>query len=415
MAPLRRRHCSGRRPWCPVTFAWVLLRPTADAARDATTAEAATARPKTGPQQCPAKDAWRWHIFQTPQTAPEFRFPRRRRLKNAAAALAEEAEPCWKERDRTFEEEGLFCNGRWLGVQVLQAPEDLLYLQQVITRLRPQVVLETGTYRGGLAYFIASLFSQLGLAKSKVVTMDVFPLDANYHNMDNHPLCPVCLDCVKAYETDLWRRHVVFFEGNSLRQYGEVKRFVAKLHEQDGRWGPTLLSLDAQHDYGGTLLEMHHYGPLVDPGSYMVVQDARLDSTYGMAGPLAAGARLLEDGPSQWLWDRDVEVFGHTQHLWIRRLTWGEPVSLQFAALSTNFVAWNPFEIAAEDAVCVGGEPLHEVGFQDSAYECQAVCLRVPDKACLFISYSLKLGFCTLRRDCPHQVALKTATIYARQ
>ncbi|CAK0861604.1 unnamed protein product [Prorocentrum cordatum] len=195
--------------------------------------------------------------------------------------------------------------------QVLQSPEDLIYLQQLIVRLRPRVVVETGTYRGGLALFVASIFDQLGLAGSQVVTLDTFDVESNFHNLDNQPLCPVCLDCVRAHETELWRAHVVFFRGNSLRLSEEVRRAVAE--SRRGGAGPVVVLLDAQHSYSATLVELHLYGGLVDVGSYVVVQDARLDATYGRPGPLAAGAQLLQTG--QWVWDRDVEVFGHTQHM----------------------------------------------------------------------------------------------------
>ncbi|CAK0861603.1 unnamed protein product [Prorocentrum cordatum] len=210
--------------------------------------------------------------------------------------------------------------------QVLQSPEDLIYLQQLIVRLRPRVVVETGTYRGGLALFVASIFDQLGLAGSQVVTLDTFDVESNFHNLDNQPLCPVCLDCVRAHETELWRAHVVFFRGNSLRLSEEVRRAVAE--SRRGGAGPVVVLLDAQHSYSATLVELHLYGGLVDVGSYVVVQDARLDATYGRPGPLAAGAQLLQTG--QWVWDRDVEVFGHTQHMsdadnGVRLCPWSSP------------------------------------------------------------------------------------------
>ncbi|CAE8713459.1 unnamed protein product, partial [Polarella glacialis] len=167
----------------------------------------AAAQPRT-----PRSQLWRWQLLQTPNSAPEFHFaPGRRRASTSLDALGGESLE-WKERDAAFEAEGLFCHGRWLGVQVLQSPEDLMYLQQVITRVRPGIVIESGTFRGGLAFFMASVFSHLGLDDSRVLTMDAFDVNSNFHNLDNHPLCPVCMDCVKAYETELWKKHVLFFE-----------------------------------------------------------------------------------------------------------------------------------------------------------------------------------------------------------
>ena len=60
----------------------------------------------------------------------------------------------------------------WLGVPVLQWPTDLLLLQELLTKLRPRRVVETGTYRGGTAIFYASIFRLLGIECSRLVTRD---------------------------------------------------------------------------------------------------------------------------------------------------------------------------------------------------------------------------------------------------
>jgi len=295
----------------------------------------------------------------------------------------------------------------------LQSPEDLFYFQQVLVRLRPQVVLETGTYRGGLAFFAASLFSQLGLEASRVVTIDAFDPESNYQNLDNHALCPVCHDCVKAHETDLWRRHVVFFQGNSLRLADNAHRFVEELRRRDGRRGPVLITLDAQHSFDGTLLELHFYAGLVDVGSYVVLQDARLDETYLRAGPQAAGLRLLEL-QGQWVWDREVEVFGHTQHMWLRRVAQGPPVELSFVAHSQDLVEQNPMVVIAQGGRCEGPtEVLQEHSWPDSPLVCHALCLR--DGECRFATYSARPTLCTLRRDCDHMEPAPMSAIYEKQ
>mmetsp|Transcript_17431 Transcript_17431/g.54536 ORF Transcript_17431/g.54536 Transcript_17431/m.54536 type:complete len:417 (+) Transcript_17431:155-1405(+) len=364
-------------------------------------------------------EAWRWQLLRTPDEAPEFRFaPRRRRGRRGPSVLTEGPAAEWRERDRRFEEEGLFCTGRWLGVQVLQAPEDLLHFQQLLVRLQPQVVLETGTYRGGLAFFAASVLAQLGLEHSLVVTMDAFDMESNFHNLDNHPLCPVCHECAKAHETELWKRHVVFFQGNSLHLAGAVGRFVREA--QRPARGPVLVTLDAQHSYDATLLELHLYAGLASVGSYVVLQDARLDALYGRAGPLAAGARLLEDG--RWLWDREAEEsLGHTQHLWLRRLAEGPPVALGFQALSQDLVSWSPFRLLRRGARCAapgGGDgrpPGEAAAAVDSLLSCQAVCLRAPPSACRFLSFLQRPeAHCLLAPACARLEPEPTGEVYQR-
>src|SRR5690242_12944390 len=64
-----------------------------------------------------------------------------------------------------------YFNFSWFGRPILQLPEDLVRLQEVIYRLQPDVILETGVYRGGSMMFHASLCQALG--KGRVIGIDV--------------------------------------------------------------------------------------------------------------------------------------------------------------------------------------------------------------------------------------------------
>ena len=59
----------------------------------------------------------------------------------------------------------------WLGVPIVKCPLDLWIYQEIMCAVRPDVVVETGTYRGGSALFFASLFDLLGAGR--VYTIDV--------------------------------------------------------------------------------------------------------------------------------------------------------------------------------------------------------------------------------------------------
>eukprot|EP00927_Polykrikos_kofoidii_P034378 TRINITY_DN29180_c0_g1_i1.p1 TRINITY_DN29180_c0_g1~~TRINITY_DN29180_c0_g1_i1.p1 ORF type:complete len:490 (+),score=52.46 TRINITY_DN29180_c0_g1_i1:200-1471(+) len=360
----------------------------------------------------PIKEVWRWQLFQIPDNSFQFPSGQGDEDSTSVAELKKDL-PLWiRYRDKIFEENGLFCNGRWLGVQVLQSTEDLFYFQHVLTRLRPRVVIEIGTFRGGFAFFAASILSQLGLHNSRVVTLDTFDMESNFYNLDTHPLCPVCADCVKAYETDLWRKHVFFFQGNSLRLADQVHRYVDELRADDNS-GPVLVTMDAQHSYDGTLTELHLYGGLVDVGSYVVLQDARLDYVYGRAGPLVAGSRLLEEG-SQWVWDRRVDLLGPSHHLWFRRVAQGPPVRLSFGLDPEELVEQTPFRLMHENARCAGSTdlPIADVESVDSDLVCQALCMRVPERACRFLSFQMHPFRCSLWRSCPRLEAAPSVASY---
>jgi cephalosporin hydroxylase len=59
----------------------------------------------------------------------------------------------------------------WLGVQVLKCPLDLFIFQEIIFEVKPDLIIETGTWNGGSAFFFASLYDMLN--KGKVITIDI--------------------------------------------------------------------------------------------------------------------------------------------------------------------------------------------------------------------------------------------------
>jgi cephalosporin hydroxylase len=60
----------------------------------------------------------------------------------------------------------------WLGVEMLQFPSDLMAYSELIYRVRPQVVIETGTYNGGLSMYLATLMEKV-CPEGKVLTVDI--------------------------------------------------------------------------------------------------------------------------------------------------------------------------------------------------------------------------------------------------
>jgi cephalosporin hydroxylase len=61
----------------------------------------------------------------------------------------------------------------WLGVPIWQLPEDLIFLQNVVSGIKPRIIIETGTKYGGSAIYLASLLKLLDLNDSKIYTIDL--------------------------------------------------------------------------------------------------------------------------------------------------------------------------------------------------------------------------------------------------
>jgi cephalosporin hydroxylase len=157
----------------------------------------------------------------------------------------------------------------WLGRPVIQLPEDLLRVQEVIASVRPDVIVETGVAHGGSLVFYATLCKALD--RGRVVGVDVEIRPHNRQAIEAHPLFPL----------------IELIEGDST-DAATVERVRAQVAPGD----TVLVLLDSNHEKEHVLAELRAYGELVSPGSYIVVMD-------GIAERLAGAPRSRPD----WDWN----------------------------------------------------------------------------------------------------------------
>jgi cephalosporin hydroxylase len=157
----------------------------------------------------------------------------------------------------------------WLGRPVVQLPEDLVRVQEVIWRVQPDVIIETGVAHGGSLIFYASLCRAIG--RGRVVGVDVEIRPHNRAAIEGHPL----------------GRDITLIEGSSTDP--AVLARVRGLVRPGER---ALVLLDSCHAKAHVLAELRAYGPLVAVGSYLVATD-------GVMGELAG----LPQAPPAWAWD----------------------------------------------------------------------------------------------------------------
>src|SRR5262245_26079370 len=165
-------------------------------------------------------------------------------------------------------------NIRSLGKEIWQPPLDLWTLQETIYDVKPHLLIECGTYRGGSSYFFAQLFDLMG--EGRVITVDI----VKQHNL-SHPRVTYLLgQCASPAIVE--------------QITAEAKRVT----------GPIFVVLDSDHSAANVLREMQAYGPLVTPESYMMVQDGSIDlSGCCGPGPLTAINQFLE-GRNDFVVDR---------------------------------------------------------------------------------------------------------------
>jgi cephalosporin hydroxylase len=160
----------------------------------------------------------------------------------------------------------------WMGRPVIQIPEDLIRVQEVIYRLRPDVIVETGVAHGGSLIFYASLCKVLG--KGRVVGVDIEIRPHNRRAIEAHELFP-------------W---ITLIEGDST-----APETLSRVAAAVAPGGVVMVILDSNHTRQHVLAELEAYHRLVSPGSYVVAADGSMQ----FLGDVPRGKRE---------WDRDNPV-----------------------------------------------------------------------------------------------------------
>jgi len=146
-------------------------------------------------------------------------------------------------------------NFAWLGRPVIQFPQDLLAVQELIWQIRPDLIVETGIAHGGSLIYSASLLELLG-GDRIVVGVDVDIRAHNRREIERHPLA----------------RRIRLIEGSSTDP--STRASVAE-HARGRR--AVMVILDSDHTHGHVLRELELYAPLVTRGSYLVVFDTLIE------------------------------------------------------------------------------------------------------------------------------------------
>lgn len=161
-------------------------------------------------------------------------------------------------------------NFRWLGRPIIQLPQDVVAVQELVWETRPDVIVETGIAHGGSLVLSASILAMLDLADAaarggtvdprrpsrRVIGVDI---DIRAHNraaVEAHPLAP-------------WIRMV---QGSSIdpSTVAEVRALVPE-------GARVLVMLDSNHTHDHVLEELRAYAPLTTPGSWCIVFDTLLE------------------------------------------------------------------------------------------------------------------------------------------
>ncbi len=142
-------------------------------------------------------------------------------------------------------------NFSWMGRPIIQYPQDILAMQEIIWKVNPDLIIETGIAHGGSLIFYASMLELLG-GEGQVLGIDIDIREHNRGEIEKHPMF----------------KRIKMIQGSSV-DTGIVKK------ASDFAKGKkcVLVVLDSNHTHDHVLKELENYSPLVTKGSYLVVFD----------------------------------------------------------------------------------------------------------------------------------------------
>lgn len=141
-------------------------------------------------------------------------------------------------------------NFSWMGRPIIQYPQDMIAMQEIIWDIKPDLIIETGIAHGGSLIYYASILELIG--KGEVLGIDIDIRAHNREQIENHPMF----------------KRITMLEGSSLSS-GIVQQ-VAEIAKDKQT---VLVSLDSNHTHEHVLQELELYAPFVTKGSYIVVFD----------------------------------------------------------------------------------------------------------------------------------------------
>ena len=162
----------------------------------------------------------------------------------------------------------------WMGRPIIQLPDDMVRVQEVLYALKPDVIVETGIAHGGSLIFYASLCKAMG--KGRVVGIDIEIRPHNRAAIEAHEMMPL-ITLVEGGSTDASTVAAV----QALIKPGET----------------VLVLLDSNHLKDHVRGELDAYGPMVTPGSYIVVTD-------GVMAHVVGAPRTQPD----WTWNNPLSA-----------------------------------------------------------------------------------------------------------
>ncbi len=154
---------------------------------------------------------------------------------------------------------GYSYNFTWLGRPIIQFPQDMIALQEIIWQVKPHLIIETGIAHGGSLVFHASILELIG-GDGQVLGVDIDIRKHNREEIEKHPMF----------------KRIRMIQGSSVDE--KIAKEIYKLAKEKQK---IMVILDSNHTHEHVLKELELYSSLVTKNSYLVVLDTVIEDMPG--------------------------------------------------------------------------------------------------------------------------------------
>lgn len=180
----------------------------------------------------------------------------------------------------------------WMGRPIIQLPEDMLRIQEIIFKLKPTKIIETGVAHGGSLIFYASLMKCMDIQNGQVIGIDIEVREHNRLAIENHFLYP----------------YITIIEADSVSDEA-----IAKVKSMITPEDTVLVLLDSNHTKDHVSKELESYHPFVTKDSYIIATDGVMQ-----------WVSHTKKGKKDWTWNNPSQA------------------AIEFAEKNSNFVIEQP-------------------------------------------------------------------------
>ncbi len=142
-------------------------------------------------------------------------------------------------------------NFSWLGRPIIKYPQDIAIMQELVWKVKPDLIIETGIAHGGSIIFSSSMMELLGNG-GKVIAVDIDIRKHNREEIEKHPMY----------------KNITMLEGSSVDE-----KIVQQISDYAKDFKNVMVVLDSNHSHDHVYRELELYTPLVSVGSYILLPD----------------------------------------------------------------------------------------------------------------------------------------------